>query len=211
MQATVLTPAGCPQVADLGGATPATLHWTLLNQPLEGAAVVPRPADDGNGKNTQVGAEISVFALFQMYATYTVSGDTQLHYAYSSGVAEARMTWSGSAVQNVSFVSGSVAGQLPAGVQMPSFARPADVPDIVVLVALQTSLQAWATAAGGTLVGDPLAGAVVAFDPARGTFTVTGTYTTTTGDSSVPPVTGQYNASLFFDGQSVLVLSISGP
>ena len=205
--ATALAPAGCPQIADLGGATPDTLQWSLVNQPLAGAAVIPRPADDGKG-NTQVGAEISVFGLFQMDAAYTLAGDPQVHYAYSSGVAEARMTWSGSAVQNVTFVSGSVADQLPAGLQMPSFERPADVPDIAILVTAQPALQAWATAGGRILVDDPLSDAVVGFDPVHGNFTVTGSYTTTAADGS-GPVTSQYTASLLYDGQNLLLLGVS--
>jgi hypothetical protein len=207
-QASELAPTGCPQIADLGGATPDSLHWSLLNQPLAGAAIVPRPADDGYG-STQVGAEISVFGLFQMNATYTVAGDPRLHYAYSSGVAEARMTWSGSAVENVRFVSGSVANQLPPDVQMPQFERPADVLDIAVLIALQQELDAWATPAGGTLVGDPLATASVTFDAVHGTFAVAGTYTTTAAGST-EPVTNPFTASLVYDGQNLLVLSISG-
>jgi hypothetical protein len=204
-----LSPTGCPQNADLGGATPESLQWTLLNQPLAGAAIVPRSADDGNG-STQVGAEISVFGLFQMSAAYTVAGDPQLHYAYSSGVAEARMTWSGSAVENVRFVSGSVADQLPPDIQMPQFERPADVLDIAVLIALQQELDAWATAAGGTLVGDPLATASVTFDAVHGTFAVAGTYTTN-APGSTEAVTNPFTASLVYDGQNLLVLSISGP
>ena len=207
--ATELAPTGCPQIANLGGATPDSLQWTLLNQPLEGASIVPRAANDGK-RDTQIGAEISVFGLFQMTAAYTVAGDTRVHYAYSSGVAEARMNWSGSAVENVLFVSGSVADQLPAGVHVPAFERPAEVADTWVFAALQPELQAWATPAGGALVGDPLATASVTFDPVHGTFVVAGTYTATASGSTAP-VTSPFTASLVYDGQNLFVISISGP
>jgi len=204
-----LGPTGCPQAADLGGPIAENVHWTLLGQPLAGAAVVPRPADDGYGNNTQVGAEVSVFGLFQMHATYTIAGDPKVHVAYSSGVAEARMIWTGSAIENVAFLGGSVAGQLPAEIRMPSFERPVDLPDIAVLMALQNELVEWVTAAGGTLVGDPLATAAVAFDTVHGDFVVTGTYTTT-APGSTDPVTSPFTAHLLYDGQTLLVLSISG-
>ena len=120
------------------------------------------------------------------------------------------MNWSGSAVENVLFVSGSVADQLPAGVHVPAFERPAEVADTWVLAALQPELQAWATPAGGTLVGDPLATASITFDAVHGTFVVAGTYTTT-APGSTAPVTNPFTASLVYDGQNLFVVSISGP
>jgi hypothetical protein len=203
--ATDLAPAGCPQVATVdAGVTPENVQWTVLNQPLAGATALAH----ANGVARQ--AVISVYGLFQMQATYTVGTDTEPHFAYSSGIALATMTWDGSSLLNVTFTSGSVAGRLPAGVHVPEFERPATVSDGAVLAALQSGFAAWATSAGGTVVGDPTQGAVVSFDPAHGNFTVTGTYTLASSDPGGGAVTHPYTASLVANGTALQLLSIAG-
>ena len=209
-QSTDLAPAGCPQVADLGTAVPTDgVHWTLLNQPLAGATLTAHAA--AGTPDTAIGAVISVYGLFQMDAAYTLAGDTQPRFVYSSGIAQATMTWDGSALQNLTFASGSVADHLPDGVRVPTFERPEGVADTAVLAALQPGLATWATAGGGTLSGDPTLSATVWFDPAHGNFTVSGNYTITPAGVGAAPVTISYSATLVFDGQSVLLLAISGP
>jgi hypothetical protein len=203
--ATDLSPVGCPQVAAVAaGVTPRNVQWTLLNQPLAGASAFAR----ANGVARQ--ATISVFGLFQMEATYTVGTDALPQYAYSSGVAQATMTWDGSTLLAVTFTSGSVAGQLPDGVHVPAFERSPSATDAAVLAALQSGFAAWVTSAGGTLVGDPTQGAVVSFDPAHGNFTVTGSYTPASTDPGSAPMAQPYTAILVANGTIVQLLSIAG-
>jgi hypothetical protein len=203
-QSTDLAPVGCPQVATSDPAvTPANVHWTLLNQPLAGATAIAR----ANGVAHQTA--ISVFGLFQLVASYTVGTDPQLHYAYSSGVARATMTWDGSNLLAVSFTSGSVADQLPTGVLLPPFERPAGITDATVLAAVASGLAAWVSGAGTSLVGDPTQGAVVSFDAVHGSFTVSGTYSSAPSDGSGPAVSHAYSAALVANGSALQVLSIA--
>jgi hypothetical protein len=204
-QATDLAPAGCPQVATVdAGVTPTNLQWTLLNQPLAGATATAR----ANGVAHQ--AAISVYGLFQLQASYTVGTDPQVHYAYSSGVALATMTWDGSTLLGVTFASGSVADHLPSGVHVPAFERPATATDASVLSAVQAGFASWVTGTGDTLVGDPTQGAVVSFDSAHGNFTVSGTYSSTPTDGSGPSASHAYTASLVANGTVLQLLAIAG-
>jgi hypothetical protein len=235
-QADALSPAGCPQQAGTSGVnpTPGSVHWTLLNQPLAGATVIATMHETvGHRATTQV----SVYGLFQMDVAYAVAGnDTHPYFAYSGGVAQATMTWDGSSYEGVSFTSGSATGQLPPGVNVPSFERPA-VADSNVLAALRTGFEACAapasapdpsisncpqgaaldptaTSAQWSLNGDPTQGAAVAFDSEHGNFTVTGTYAMTlssvsaAGPSTVS-VTGQYTATLTFDSEGLHLIAIA--
>ncbi len=175
-----------------------------MNQPLAGATAIAR----ANGVVHQ--AAISVFGLFQLQASYTVGTDPQLHYAYSSGVALATMTWDGTNLLSVTFTSGSVADHLPADVHLPPFERPTGVTDAAVLSAVQSGFAAWVTAGGGSLVGDPTQGAVVSFDSVHGNFTVSGTYSSAPSDGSGPAVSHAYTAALVANGTVLQLLSIAG-
>ncbi len=202
-QATGPAPVGCPQVAAIEpGAHPASVHWALLNQPLAGATAI---AHGGFSRNE---ALISVYGLFQMEASYTAGDGTQ-RFAYSGGVAEATMMWDSSAFLYVSFTSGSVADRLPEGVHVPSFERPTNISDDEVLGAVQAGFTAWAwvTGGGGMVVGDPTAASMVAFDPAHGNFTVSGTYALITSGGAA--VGNHYTASLVLNDGVVQLLTIA--
>ena len=204
-QSTDLAPAGCPQIAAIdAGITAENVQWTVLNQPLAGATAIAR----ANGVARQ--ATITVYGLFQMQASYTVGADPQPHFAYSSGVALATMTWDGSTLLAVTFASGSVADHLPSGVHVPAFDRPVGVTDAAVLTAVQSGFAAWMAGSGGTLVGDPTQGAVVSFDSAHGTFTVSGTYSVAPSDGSNSAVSHPYTATLVANGAVVQSLSVAG-
>jgi hypothetical protein len=175
-----------------------------LNQPLAGATAIA----SANGVAHQ--AAISVYGLFQLQASYTDGTDSAVHYAYSSGVALATMTWDGSNLLGVTFAGGSVADHLPTGIFVPAFARPAGVTDAIVLSAVQSGFATWVAASGGSLVGDPTQGAVVSFDSVHGNFTVTGTYSSAPADGSGPAASRSYSASLVANGTVLQLLSITG-
>jgi hypothetical protein len=157
-----------------------------------------------------------------MDATYTAGGVSQL--AYSSGVAQATMTWSGTEFEHVGLADGSVAGHLERGVTLPGFVRPAGAVDLAVLGAVhdvfanctaptsRTGCPAGGildtpTAAQSTLAGDPTTGATVGFDRLTGLLVVNGSYSMTTSDGTT--VSGPYTALLFFDGLTLQTLSVS--
>lgn len=216
-QASTLEPADCPQLATAAGAT--AVQWRLLNDPLDGAAVVAssKVTQDqwGNPSRTTT---VTVYERFQMEASYTTDAGTTA-VAYSSGIGQATMRWNGSSFVDVSFAGGSAAGQLLPGVTIPSFVRPAAATDASVLTAVQTAFNDCITAAAtnpsatcpqfpadAQLNGDPTQGAVVTFDAEQGTFGVTGTYALT----SDPAAIHAYTATLYYDGQAVRVLGIAG-
>ena len=185
--------------------TPATVHWTLLNQPLAGAtadrAVMPR---SGTRADHSAGTEVSVYGLFQMEATYTVGGDaTQPRYAYSGGVAQATMTWDGSAIPDRrASRTASVAGQLPTR-RAPSAVRAArrghrrrriadaqsgfaacatTVPVANSSIANCPQTRSWIRprrACSGPSSAIRCRARSSSFDPDHGDFTVTGTYAMT--------------------------------
>ena len=235
-QSLELAPVGCPQQPEGAGvlATPDSVQWSLLNQPLAGAAAVAQPKTEVAG--TAVGTQVSVFGLFQMDGSYTLAGaDAQPYRVYSGGVAFATLTWNGSAFTGAGFASGPYTGPLPTGVSLPPFARPTGPTDADVVSAVGAGFAACAAAstlpdasipncpqvapAGTTgtgwqwtLTGDPSQKAVVTFDTAHGNFTVTGTYAMTlnAGGSAPVPVTGTYTATLAFDGAALQLIAIGG-
>jgi hypothetical protein len=227
-QASALTEIGCPQSATAAGVNVQTqsVQWTLLNQPQSGAVAVARTKRGASGRPTTT---VTVYEPFQMDASYTEAGGTRTYLAYSGGVGEATMTWNGSTFANATFSAGSAAGHLIHGVTVAPIARPAAATDANVLAAVAAGIgdcttitspganptpNCAASAGPWSVVGDPTQGAVVAFDPTQGTFTVTGTFTMTgtAADGTTSTVTGPYTASLFFDGRQLQVLSITaGP
>jgi hypothetical protein len=215
--ATVLDPSACPQSAT-ASAPAADVQWTLLNDPAQSAAAVAHTTRAADGALRTI---VTVYARFQMYVTYTAEGRSQL--GYSSGVAQATMTWNGSAFDPVTLADGSVAGHVERGVVVPDLVRPAGALDVAVLGAVHdVFVDCTAPSSGGdcppggvldnpaaaqsTLTGDPTAGATVRFDRRTGLLVVNGTYSMET--SAGTSVSGSYTASLFFDGLSLLTVSV---
>jgi hypothetical protein len=157
-----------------------------------------------------------------MELIYTVDGNPVI--GYSSGVAQATMTWNGSAFDQPTFTDGSVTGHVERGVVVPPLVRPAGAVDVAVLGAVHDMfVDCTAPAASGscppggvldnpttaqsTLTADPTDGATVRFDPRTGLLVVTGTYSMV--DSTGAPRTGSYTASLFFDNLALRTLSVT--
>ncbi|MGO9877373.1 MAG: hypothetical protein ACLPVY_26640 [Acidimicrobiia bacterium] len=203
-QADTLSPADCPQLASAAGgnAQVQTAQWTLVDTPEPAPVVVARVHPSKSGPTTTT----YVYERFQMGASYTKVGGTRTYLAYSGGIAAATMTWDGSSFTDVTFASGSAVGHLLPGVTVPSFQRPPGVSDSAVLTVVQAGFSL--PGGQGTVTGDPTRGAVVTFDAQQGDYTVVGTYTkmSTNGTST----TGQYTATLFFDGENLQILSIVG-
>jgi len=218
VQAVTLAPADCPQVATASGPV-LSLRWALLNDPRTGAVVIAESkATQDQWGNPSRTTTVTVYERFQMDATITAS-DGSISLAYSSGIGQATMAWDGSGFVKVSFQSGSAAGNLLPGINIPALARPAGATDAAAFTAVHTAfndcIASAATplpscppvSAGSQLSGDPAQGAVVTFDGELGTFAVTGTYTLTS-DAAAPGHT--YTATLFYDGIGFRVLGISG-
>ena len=215
-----LAPANCPQSAVAPGAT--DVQWRLLSDPARTAAVVAKTTKDANGDPSTL---VTVYERFRMVATYTLAdtGTTQ-HLAYSSGIAQATMSWNGTAFQDVRLTTGSVAGHVMPGVTVPTFSRP-NIWDFQVSYAVQRAFERCTAngtldrcPAGGlldapttnqsTLNGDILSSAEVSFDGASGLYQATGPYSLT--PPSGPPVDGIFTATLFWDGDSLTILSVTG-
>ncbi len=203
-QAHTLSPADCPQLASAAGgnAQVQSVQWTLVNTPEPAPVVVARvhPGKSGPATTTYV------YERFQMGASYTKAGGTRTYLAYSGGIAAATMTWNGSSFTNVTFASGSAVGHLLPGVTVPPFQRPPGLSDSAVLTVVQAGFSL--PGGQGTATGDPTRGAVVTFDAQQGDYTVTGTYTKMSANGT--STTGQYTATLFFDGENLQILSIVG-
>jgi hypothetical protein len=216
-QVTVLDPPACPQSVTASG-TIANVQWALLNDAPLSAAAVAHTTRAADGTTHTI---VTVYERFQTDVTYTADGNQEL--GYSSGVAQATMTWNGSTFDHVTFTDGSVAGHVERGVSVPGLVRPAGAVDVAVLGALHDVFVACTapssggdcppggvldnpTAAQSTLVGDPTDGAVVRFDSRTGLLVVTGTYSMTTSTGST--ISGSYTASVFFDYLVLRTLSV---
>jgi hypothetical protein len=216
-QVTVLDPPACPQSVTASG-TIENVQWALLNDAPLSAAAVAHTTRAADGTTHTI---VTVYERFQMEVMYTADGNQKL--GYSSGVAQATMTFNGSSFDHVTFTDGSVAGHVERGVSVPGLVRPAGAVDVAVLGALHDVFVACTapssggdcppggvldtpTAAQSTLTSDPTSGATVRFDPRTGLLVVTGTYSMVTSTGS--PVTGSYTASLFFDNLALRTLSV---
>jgi hypothetical protein len=218
-QAVTLAPTDCPQVATAADAS-QPVQWTLLNDPRVGAVVIAQSkATQDQWGNPSRTTTVTIYERFQMDASITGAGGS-ISLAYSSGIGQATMVWNGTAFVKVSFLSGSAAGHLLPGVNIPSLVRPVGATDATALTAVQAAFNDCVTAAsttplptcpqlaaGAQLNGDPTQGATVTFDPQQGTFAVTGTYALTS-DAGTPG--HAYTATLFYDGTTFRVLGITG-
>lgn len=231
-RAASLTPVGCPQQA-FSSTAPTSVHWKILNEPLAGAAALAQVATNASPGQPAT-YQVFVYGLFQMDASYTVSIDpSNPRDAYSGGIAQATMNWNGSGFESVSFVTGPYSQQVPSGASVPPFLRPPSFTDNDVLIAVADGFNACAAAVSTpdasvancpqvapenatvtsgvwSLVGDPIPGSSVTFDPAHGDFIVRGGYamSLTEADGTVVPVTGQYTATLCLDGTQLRLISI---
>ena len=226
--ATGASQVGCPQNAIPEGdnAQIASISWTLLNVPEQGAAVIAKTKPGNPRKHLAPSTTITVYEAFQMSATYTEVGGTGPYLAYSGGIGVATMKWNGSSFEDVTFSPGSVAGELPVGVIAPTIPQLPNVDNGIVLEALRAGFAACTTTppvagdpvascpqpatAGAvwTSVGNPIDNALVTYDSKTGLFTVTGSYAMTSDQGAT--ASGPYKATLFFDNFRVWVLSISG-
>lgn len=227
----LLAPKGCPQQAQsVGHATPAGVHWMVLNQPMAGAVVtielpLSSPPDGA-------GSKVEVYGRFQMNASYMLDGDTTPRLVYRGGIARATMTWNGSSFTQVHFDEGALRS-LPAGVRVALFERPASLQNADALSAVADGFRdcvignmsavdgsvpncpqhvspAPAPGARWTLTGDPVRGAAVIFDARNGQFTVIGSYSMNlVAGNTVKPVVGNYAATLSFDGMRLLLIDIA--
>ena len=216
-----IAPADCPQSVVAPGAENVT--WRLLGDPTTTAAAVATTTRNAAGDSSTL---VTVYERFRMLATYTLpaTGATQ-YTAYSSGVAQATMAWTGSYFDNITMSTGSVDGHVMPGVTVPTFPR-AETWDYVVAMKV---LQAFDRCTGpadpgascppGGLLDSPttnqstvnnnvVADAEVSFDSRTGLYTVTGTYSLT--PPSGAPVNGIYTATLFYEGSDLTILSITG-
>jgi hypothetical protein len=217
----VLAPPGCPQSAIAPGAE--NVAWSLLGYPANTAAVVATPTTNAAGATSTL---VTVYQRFRMVATYTLpETGTKRYLAYSSGIAESTMTWSGSGFANGTMKTGSVEGHVMPGVVVPNFSRPG-IWDFMVAMKVQDEFDR-CTASGSpdatcppgglldspstnqsTLSGNIVSAAEVWFDGATGLYNVSGTYSLT--PPSGAPVDGVYTATLFFDGAHLTILNIAG-
>jgi len=213
---TVLDPKACPQSTTASGAA-SNVQWALLNDPRLSSAAIAHTTRATDGTMHTV---VTVYQRFQMEVMYTAGGNSE--FGYSSGVAQATMTWNGSAFDQITIADGSVAGHVERGVVVPGLVRPAGAVDLAVLGAVHdvfvdcTAPSSGAscppgvldnpTTAQSTLTGDPTDGATVRFDSRTGLLVVTGKYSMVT--STGTPVTGSYTASLFFDNLALRTLSV---
>ena len=225
--ADTLSPPGCPQIASAANtnAVVQSVQWSLVTAAESEAVVVARVHPGGPNKAGPA-TTVTVYEPFAMGGLYTEAGTSHPYRAYSGGIAAATMTWNGKTFTNVTFTSGSAAGHELPGVTVPALRRPGNAPDSRLLAAVRQgfadctavspdpaapgpacALPAEASGAPWNVTGDPAQGAVVTFNADQGDFTVTGAYSlSSTGGTA----SGQYAATLFFDGQNVQVVGIAG-
>jgi hypothetical protein len=226
-RADTLSPAGCPQIASAADANAAvqSVQWSLVTASESEAVVVARVHPGGPDKSGPA-TTVTVYEPFAMGGQYTEAGAPHPYRAYSGGIAAATMTWNGKSFTNITFTSGSAAGHTLPGVTVPALRRPGEVTEGALSAALQQGFAdctasstdpatpgpacALPTEAGGapwSVTGDPAQNAVITFNSGQGDFSVSGAYSlTSTGGTA----SGQYRATLFFDGHDVQVLNITG-
>jgi hypothetical protein len=235
-QAASLSPSGCPQsIADYGNTE--GVAWKLLGEPLDHAVASPQASAFNAGE-----PGVTVSGLYQMEVSYTTAGQSIRPYLdLVGGVATANMTWDGTSFQKVQF---GIAGFGDATV--PPFARPVGATDEAALAAVRDAFRACfhlpppptdpsipncpqnettdpnTTTASWTLIGDPLQGALVSFDPQHGNVVVTGNYAAelhyevkipgnpyyyNTG-SHTKSHRGSYTATLAWNGQGIDLIKV---
>ena len=195
--------------------------WSLLGDPSRTAAAIAKTTTDSAATPSTI---VTVYERYRMVATYTLpeTGSRQ-HHAYSSGIVEATMTWGGESFDHVTLKPGP-ANVMP-GVIVPGFQPPA-IWDFMVAAKVQDAFERCtvtgtpgpACPTGGlldspdtnqsTLNGNVLAAAEVSFNGETGLYTVIGTYSLTSAAGT--PVNGVYNATLYFSGADLTILSVTG-
>jgi hypothetical protein len=201
VQSTDVSPIGCPQSSQFSqwvsgyGASPESVQWRLVGQPLANGVAVVSPS--GPASSTGV---VDVYGQYAMTLSVSQAGQAiRPTGEFSGGIADASMTWDGSSFQDVQFAQGP-SSMLPSGVNVAPLTRPNPPTDAQVLAAVGSAMHdcvtiafkptdptvpncpqagatdQWATSAqwsnaNGT---DPMVGALVNFDPSSGAFIVSG-------------------------------------
>jgi hypothetical protein len=213
-----LAPEGCPQSAVAPGAE--NVVWTLIGDPSRTAAAIATTTTNAAGEPSTL---VTVYGRFRMVATYTLPATGGLQYhAYSSGIVEATMVWGGQSFERVTLKPGP-ANVMP-GVVVPGF-QPPGIWDFMVSAKVQSAFErCTATGPSGatcppggflnspdtnqsTLNGNVVEAAEVSFSGETGLYTVIGTYSLTSASGAA--VNGVYNATLYFNGSDLTILSIT--
>lgn len=211
----VLFPTGCPQQyrQDLSS---GAASWTLLGDPMAGAAA---GLDDKS--------ELVVRGHFLMQLSYGSELTHGPRILAVGGPFIAALAWDGQAFKVTDFPDASAVASLP---------RPAAA-NAQVLDALKGQFDSCLKLQGGEALGcpqrvialygsnfvwhangDPMQGAVVAWDGSRGIFTVSGTFDFSVDYDSSPPYSptrhyqdhssGQYLADLYWDGSKIVFIGL---
>ena len=240
-QANTLQPPKCPQQIPSGGEV-LSAQWKILDAPLAHAIAISSQQDPSEGSADP--SQVTVFGRYQMSVSYTRTGQALRPFLdFAGGIARATMTWDGSSFQNVTFATYPVT-DLPSGVCIAPFSRPPGVSDATALQLVQAGFRDCVTILVTpsmtdppncpqrfevldlyfvdlqvTLNGDPMHGALVTFDTARGDVAVTGSYSMTLNSTRRVPgqaddpqsrtSAGNYTAFLAWDGQQLQLLDIA--
>ena len=208
-----LTPTGCPQ--SVSNPFVGSGQWQLVGDPTQDLSV--SFDQDLNPVGT---------GHFQMVFAYQEDGTTGALHAPSSGGYNAALVLASS---DIAVASISSAGGLPA-LQRPAAATDQAAKDLVAKAFAQCAGAQAASPAdcpqglafpdvsnvSWKLSGDPLSAATVSFDQTSGLFIVQGNFNMTTTyyvqgyPYSRPSYTTTYKAYLFWDGQALKLITISG-
>ena len=210
---TGLTPTGCPQ--SVSNPFVGSGQWQLVGDPTQDLSVTFDPALNPAGTGH-----------FQMVFVYQEAGTTGTLHSPSSGAYSAALAL---AASDITVASISSAAGLPA-LQRPAAATDQALKDLVVK-AFVTCARARAASTADCpqgvafpgasnvswkLHGDPISAATVSFDPTSGLFTVQGNFSMTSTyyvqgyPYSRPSYLTSYKAYLFWDGQALKLVTISG-
>jgi hypothetical protein len=203
---------GCPQTT--GYSISGSGRWALVGDPTQGLVV-------GFDKNMHAIAA----GHYQMVFSYQVDGAHGTYHGPAGGGYNATLTLSANAVTVASIDRAdglppltrpaAAADQAAKALVGPAFRRCAAVLAQYVADCPQ-SLLSIASNVRWKLIGDPLSNATVNFDPSSGQFTVQGNFNMSVSynflgypktDSSF---TSKYVAYLFWNGQSLQLVTISG-
>jgi hypothetical protein len=212
-KSTSFRPDACPQTSDSSfGTSP---QWQLVGDPLQDPALT-------------FDADLNPVATghFQMVISYQEAGIDGTNHWPSSGGYRAALVLTATGVT----VNSIVGANDLSGLQRPDGATDQAAKDLITK-AFSTCAAAKspapadcperlsspdATNVSWALSGDPLAGSTVAFDQASGLFTLKGKFSMTSTyyvngyQSGRPSYTTSYAAYLFWDGQALHLVTISG-
>ena len=210
---TSLAPAGCPQSYSNDFAS--AIQWQVVGDPTQDLTI-------GSDRDSNLVAT----GHFQMTVAYQEDGIAGTSHSTSSGSYSAALNLSSTDVSVTSIKAGSGL----AGLQRPSGATDQAAKDLVTKAfAACASAKSWAPAdcpqrlsapdasnVGWTLNGDPVGGSSVTFDQnsgllfVKGNFAMTANFDISGYPYSRPSYNTTYEADLFWDGQALQLVTISG-